>query len=205
MIRRSLPAHSSAGASQLQHNRWMRVHAVSRSTCAIALACVIPFIFVETCCAWTGKVIGVSDGDTITVLRECKPVKIRLCGVDAPEQGQDFFAAARKFTSDMVFGKIVHVAPADKDTYGRTVAWVSVDGRSLNKELVKAGFAWWYRSYSKRRYDLYTLEVLARRQKLGIWSAAKPTPPWLFRRSKQIPERSERKTGFPSASSTSKK
>lgn len=183
-MRNPLRTHSSAATPHLQKNRWIRVHAVIRTSCVIPLACLIAFILIETCCAWTGKVIGVSDGDTITVLRESKPERIRLYGVDAPEQGQDFSAAAKKFTSDMVFGKIVDVAPMDKDRYGRTVAWVSVDERSLNKELVKAGFAWWYRSYSKRRYDLYAFEMLARRQKLGIWSVPNPTPPWLFRRSK---------------------
>ncbi|AFM27507.1 thermonuclease family protein [Desulfomonile tiedjei] len=205
MRRNSLPAHLSAATSQVPHNRWIYVHGVARTTYAITLACIIPFIFIETCCAWTAKVISVSDGDTITVLRESKPEKIRLYGVDAPEHGQDFFAAAKDFTSEMVFGKIVDVAPAAKDRYGRAVAWVSVDGRSLNKELVKAGLAWWYRSYARKRYDLYTFEIMARRQKLGIWSVPKPTPPWLFRRNKQISEGSVWETGFPSATSGSKK
>ena len=40
---------------------------------------------------FTGKVVGIADGDTINVLREGKAVKVRLHGIDAPEQAQGWF------------------------------------------------------------------------------------------------------------------
>jgi len=52
-------------------------------------------------------VVGVADGDTITVLENRTQHKIRLYGIDAPEGGQDFGNRAKKFVSDLVFGKQV--------------------------------------------------------------------------------------------------
>jgi endonuclease YncB( thermonuclease family) len=84
-----------------------------------------------------GKVIGISDGDTLTVLRGREQVKIRLHGIDAPESGQDFGARAKQHASDLAFGKPVTVRPVEKDRYGRTVAEVILPGaRSLNRQMV---------------------------------------------------------------------
>src|SRR3989442_6580536 len=86
---------------------------------------------------FTGKVVSISDGDTISVLREGKAVKVRLYGVDAPEKAQAFGTQARKFTGDMVFQQTVTVAIRDTDRYGRLVGEVQLpDGRSLGQELV---------------------------------------------------------------------
>ena len=89
---------------------------------------------------FSGKVVGVSDGDTITVLQNRTPIKVRLHGIDCPEIGQDFGSRAKAFTSELVFGQVVKVVPRDTDRYGRTVADVILaDGRILNHELVRAG------------------------------------------------------------------
>ncbi|MCG8344226.1 MAG: thermonuclease family protein, partial [Chlorobiales bacterium] len=53
----------------------------------------------------TDKVIGISDGDTITMLIDGRPEKIRLHGIDSPEQGQDYGTKAKQFTSSLVYGK----------------------------------------------------------------------------------------------------
>src|SRR2546425_7886966 len=91
-------------------------------------------------------VVGVTDGDTIKVLRNGKAEKIRLHGIDCPEKSQPFGTRAKQFTSEMVFGKTVTVHVTDRDRYGRTVADVILpDGTNLNRELVKAGLAWWYK------------------------------------------------------------
>ena len=87
------------------------------------------------------RVVGVTDGDTITVLKADKTqVKIRLAKIDAPETGQDFGSRAKQAASDLAFGKDVMIRPADTDRYGRTVAEVILpDGRSLTRELVGDG------------------------------------------------------------------
>ncbi len=95
--------------------------------------------------------MGVSDGDTITVLHSGKGERIRLHGIDCPEKRQAFGNRAKQFTSKLVFAKTVTVQPVDRDRYGRTVGVVLLpDGRSLNHELVSAGLAWMYRRYTKR-------------------------------------------------------
>ena len=134
--------------------------------------------------AWEGKVVGVSDGDTIKVLKDGKHVKIRLAAIDCPEKGQPFGKKARWFTSSMVAGKVVEVWETDTDRYGRTVAFVFVSGVDLNKELLKAGLAWHYKKYSKDP-ELTKLEIQARAAKIGLWSEPDPVPPWEWRRQKK--------------------
>jgi endonuclease YncB( thermonuclease family) len=111
----------------------------------------IPFLFVlifisiaagaANAQTFTAKCIGVSDGDTITVLTsDRQQVKIRLHGIDCPEGGQAFGRKAKGFTSQLVFGKTVDVKPVTNDRYGRTVAHVFVDDKSVSHEIVAAGY-----------------------------------------------------------------
>lgn len=130
----------------------------------------------------TGKVIGVSDGDTITVLRDRTPTKIRLFGIDCPASAQDFGSRAKIATSELAFGRVVKVGPRTTDRYGRIVADVTLpDGRSLNHELVREGLAGWYRRYAPHDQTLSRLEVEARAAWRGLWSQANPVPPWEWR------------------------
>lgn len=130
---------------------------------------------------FSGRVVGVSDGDTITVLHDGLAVRIRLNGIDCPEKRQPFGQAAKRFTAKLVFGQVVTVRVKELDKYGRSVGEVLLpDGRSLNQELVRAGLAWWYRKYSDDRI-LAELEDRARRSRVGLWADADPIPPWVFR------------------------
>jgi endonuclease YncB( thermonuclease family) len=108
---------------------------MKRSVSIIWLALILLLVLPCPAGAWSGKVVGVADGDTITVLRDRQPQKIRLYGIDCPEKRQPFGKRAKQFTSDMVFGKTVEVNRIDTDRYGRTVAFVAVDERLLNEEL----------------------------------------------------------------------
>ncbi len=87
------------------------------------------------------KVIGVLDGDTIEVLKDKRPLRIRLYGIDCPEHDQDFGTKARRFKSDKVFGKTVEVVPVENDQYRRLVAKIYIDGKYLNQMIVAEGFA----------------------------------------------------------------
>jgi endonuclease YncB( thermonuclease family) len=139
--------------------------------------------------AWSGEVVDITDGDTITVLhsKTLKDVKIGLYGIDTPEKGQAFSKGARQFTSKMVFGKVVEVHRMDTDRYGRTVALVAVDKRLLNEELVKAGFAWVYDYYCSEPIceSWKNFQLRARFDKRGLWRDDNPIPPWEFRRKKR--------------------
>jgi len=134
--------------------------------------------------AWEGKVVGVTDGDTIKVLKDGKQVKIRLASIDCPEKGQPYSQVAKKFTASMVAGKVVKVWPTDTDRYGRTVAFVFVGGVDLNKELLKAGLAWHYKKYS-RDPELAKLEFEAREQKVGLWKEPGQIAPWEWGKMKR--------------------
>ncbi|HMK35898.1 MAG TPA: thermonuclease family protein [Desulfomonilaceae bacterium] len=135
--------------------------------------------------SWSGTCVGVSDGDTIRVMRGAQHMNIRLYGIDCPERGQDFGNKARRFTGDMTFGKTVGIEEMDRDPYGRIVAWVWVNGTSLNTELLKNGLAWWYRQYAPENGELRDLESSARKAKIGLWSHPNPLPPWEFRKKKR--------------------
>jgi endonuclease YncB( thermonuclease family) len=137
---------------------------------------------------FTGKVVGIADGDTINVLREGKAVKVRLHGVDTPEKAQAFGTQARQFTSELAFQQTVTVIVQTTDQYGRLVGDVLLpDGRSLNQELVKAGMAWWYRPYAPKDTLLAQLEAEARSAQRGLWADAHPVPPWQWRKGKRQP------------------
>lgn len=133
--------------------------------------------------AFEGKVVSVQDGDTLEVLRSGRAVRIRLHGVDCPEKRQPFGSAAKKLTSSLSFAQTVRVEPRDQDRYGRLVAEVFLpDGRSLNRELVKAGLAWWYKRYAPQDKELSALERKAQAEKAGLWGESEPMAPWAFRR-----------------------
>ena len=132
---------------------------------------------------FSGKVVGVSDGDTITVLRDGRGVKIRLYGVDCPESSQDFGQAAKKFTSGMVYGKTVKVEEKDSDRYGRTVGIVYVDAENLNLSLLRNGFAWYYKAYAKNEKTFASAQAKAKAAKTGLWSMPGPIAPWDYRRA----------------------
>ncbi|MCX5783443.1 MAG: thermonuclease family protein [Elusimicrobia bacterium] len=134
---------------------------------------------------FSGQVVSVSDGDTIEVLNRGKAERIRLYGIDCPEKSQAYGAKAKDFTSGLVSGKKVYVLAKDKDRYGRIVAEVRlVNGINLNRELVRNGYAWWYRQYAKERV-FEKLENEARLAKRGLWKDENPTPPWEYRKEEK--------------------
>jgi endonuclease YncB( thermonuclease family) len=130
-----------------------------------------------------GKVIRVSDGDTIAVLdKDNKTHKIRFQGIDAPESKQDFGQVSKENLSKMVFGKQVTVIYSKLDKYGRVVGKVLLDGRDINIEQIKAGLAWHYKKYEDEqppedRITYAEAERQARAARLGLWKDANPTPP----------------------------
>lgn len=132
------------------------------------------------------KVIKIKDGDTIVVLlADNTEQTLRLAEVDCPESGQAFGKNAKQFTSDQVFGKTVTFYKVGKDRYGRGVAGVFYDGdKYLSREIVKAGFGWWYFKASKNT-ELQKIQDEAKGKKLGLWADKKAISPWDFRKAKR--------------------
>ncbi len=139
---------------------------------------------------YTAQVIGIADGDTITVLTADKTQhRIRLNGIDAPETGQDFGSRAKQAASELAFGKTVTIQPHGTDRYGRTIANVTLaDGKVLNREMVKQGMAWWYRKYAPNDSELAKLETEAKHARNGLWSQPNPISPWDWRAGAGAPK-----------------
>jgi len=134
-----------------------------------------------------GRVVGVADGDTITVLDETKTQhRIRLVGIDAPEKNQAFGQKSKQSLSEMVYGKEVSVLWDKQDRYGRILGKVMMPWGDVNLAQVKAGMAWHYKRYAgdqsiKDRSAYDDEEMTARRLRKGLWADSDPTPPWDWR------------------------
>ena len=157
----------------------------------IFLAALLLLSFVTQAATIEGRVVGVADGDTITIVDNTNTqYKIRLAGIDAPEKMQPFGNVSKKSLSDMVYGKQVAVDYNKQDRYGRTVGKVIVDGVDANLEQVKRGLAWFYKKYQNEqplqdRLDYLHAQEAAEVSKVGLWAEQTPTPPWDFRKSKK--------------------
>ena len=131
------------------------------------------------------RVIRVSDGDTFTGLdAENRQIKVRLHGIDAPEAKQPFGNVSKQALSDLIAGKTVSVEEVDRDRYGRVVGRVTVGGKLVNAEQVRAGMAWRYVQFD-RRNEFGGLEEEARRQRRGLWADARPVAPWEWRKGEK--------------------
>lgn len=131
-----------------------------------------------------GKVVGITDGDTFTLLSPGKKrIKVRLYGIDCPEKGQDFASVAKERLSELIFGKPVQIAFKSYDRWGRTVGTVVCDGKNVNEILLAEGLAWHFTRYDDNA-EWSVIERNAREKKLGLWSLVNPVPPWKWRRSK---------------------
>ena len=120
-----------------------------------------------------GKVVGITDGDTLTVLDKAKQYKIRLEGINAPESHQAYGNLARKALSGKAYQKDVVVESHGRDKYGRTLGHIFTGSHWINKELVQEGWAWHYREYSKSEV-LAEAESDARTKHTGLWQDANP-------------------------------
>lgn len=133
-----------------------------------------------------GKVIGISDADTIKVFHSISAVTVRLYGIDAPESHQPYAKRAKAFVSELAFNQDVSVRIMGREKFGRTLGIVTLhDGRILNHEILRAGYAWWYERFAPNDRELKELEESARSSKRGLWKDPSPTPPWEFRKSQK--------------------
>jgi endonuclease YncB( thermonuclease family) len=147
-----------------------------------------------TATAFEARVVGVSDGDTITVLDANKTqYKIRVAGIDAPEKNQDFGNRSKEHLSDLVYGKTVNLPEAKIDKYGRTVSRVLIGKTDAGLEQIKAGMAWHYKKYEveqspEDRASYSAAETKAKEAKLGLWAQPNAVRPEDFRYASKAPK-----------------
>lgn len=152
-----------------------------RSVCralaiGLAVACLPAFA------DFTGRVVGITDGDTVQVMNDGKAVKVRLNGIDAPESRQPFGTKSKTFLSEAIAGKTVTVVEHGPDKYGRTIGDIICDGQNINHASVANGMAWWYRKYAPGDSALEIAELQAKAAGHGLWADSNPVPPWEWRK-----------------------
>ena len=174
-----------------------------RTILTIPFLCFIPLCLYAN--SFTGTVVRVADGDTCVVQKadsskfqvqgsksaRKEEVRIRLVGIDAPEKSQEHGKESADALARKILGRtvVVEYRPTSrntskalrKDRYGRIIGTVYLDNRNINQDMVRDGFAWWYRKYSKDN-NLSELETNARQQNRGLWTAENPTAPWHYRK-----------------------
>jgi micrococcal nuclease len=115
-------------------------------------------------------VARVIDGDTIEL---ANGKKVRLLGIDAPEQGQHYYEEAKEKLSKLVEGKeiVLEGDVTNTDKNGRLLRYVFVDGLFVNLELIRLGFANTYIVSPDVKYSNQFLEAeeIARKNGIGIW------------------------------------
>ena len=135
-----------------------------------------------------GLVVGVADGDTITVLDQQKNTsKIRLQGIDAPEKKQAFGEKSKQSLHDLVHGKQVRIEYDKEDKYGRIVGKITLDDLDICLQQLVLGMAWHYKKYQNEqsvadRMVYNDAELKSKSLKLGLWADETPMPPWEFRK-----------------------
>lgn len=172
---------SVALSAQVVYERCPMTPAALSNWPPLAILAAVLFCSAAAAGEWTGKVVGVTDGDTLAVMQGGRPVKVRLVEIDAPESRQAFGQRSTQSLSELCFGQEATVREQGKDRYGRVLGRVFCAGADANAEQVRRGMAWWYVRYGKD-VALKRVEAQARAARRGLWAADDPVPPWAFRR-----------------------
>ncbi|MDR7088590.1 thermonuclease family protein [Cellvibrio fibrivorans] len=157
---------------------------------SISLTVVLLFLTLPVSAQTTklyGNVVGITDGDTITILTDDKrSIKVRLVEIDAPEKNQPWGQRSKQALSNLIFSLNVSVASHGEDRYGRTLGTVYLGDLNVNKQMVVKGNAWAYTQYV-RDQDYFALQKNAESRKVGLWSLAQDqiTEPWIWRKQKK--------------------
>lgn len=140
-----------------------------------------------------GIVVGIQDGDTLTVLRNKARFSVDVAGVDAPELDQPYGKEARRMAAALVKNRVVTIRAYGTMRRGHIVGdvWLK-DRRNLAKELVRAGLAW-VKKGAAPEAEITRLESDAKAARRGLWKDIRPglvkdeepVPPWEWRQGRR--------------------
>ena len=162
----------------------MRKNAYNTTMKTLALFCLLSFSALAADTTIVGNVVGVHDGDTLTLRTYNETLKVRLFGIDTPELDQPFGNNAKGALSSLVFGKNVTVSISGQDKDDRTLGVVYVGNGNVNAQMIRMGMAWHYRQYSDS-VPMQQFEDYARMGKFVLWSEPNPIAPWDRRKGKR--------------------
>lgn len=150
---------------------------------AIAFMLLAPSVNAKTL---TGQVVGITDGDTLTLLVDRQQYKIRIAGIDAPERYQAWGDWSKTNLSRLAANQIAVADCPKVDRWGREICKVTVNTLDVGLEQIKDGLAWWYRKYAKEQSSedqsaYESAELMAKLRRLGLWGDTNPVPPWDYR------------------------
>lgn len=128
-----------------------------------------------------GRVISVSDGDTLTLLVEQSRLKVRLVDIDAPEKYQPYNTRSRASLAQLCLGKPARVHARTSHRYGRLVGQVTCAGTDANSEQVRRGMAWVFDRYAPAKSPLLAVQAEAQTARRGLWADQASVPPWEWR------------------------
>lgn len=168
----------TANAKSVSYLNWIKY--IQLMTLVLALVASSTSTYATE--TYEGTVIKVLDGDTIDILSDGQPLRIRLAQIDAPEKAQAFGKVSRQNLADLVAGRFVQIEAIDVDKYKRIIGRVEIAGRDVSAEQVRAGMAWVYRKYATDS-SLYALESRAKAEQRGLWQDNNPIAPWDWRKS----------------------
>jgi endonuclease YncB( thermonuclease family) len=130
--------------------------------------------------------IKVYDGDTATFLTTQKQkLKVRLYGIDAPEKKQAFGETSTKVLREIILSNYCNLKIYSKDRYGRSVGEIFYKKHNINIEMVRGGYAYWYKKYSPKRKDYQSAQEEAKERKKGVWSNPNAIKPSEYRKQKK--------------------
>lgn len=164
---------------------------------AVALGCPATAASTPRATGSPGRVVGIQDGDTLTLLTaDHQQVRIRVGDIDAPEHDQPHGDRSKRMLSDLAFGRDAELTVLDVDSYGRSVCRVRVGQENVNAAMVRQGGAWVFTRYN-RDPSLVSLEAEARAARRGLWNLpeAERVPPWEWRAAKREQRERRRAAG----------
>jgi len=159
-----------------------------------AVVCLIAAASVSAQSTLSGFVVGVTDGDTLTLLDDSKQQhRIRLDGIDAPESGQPFGNRAKQSLAALAFDRRAEATCAKTDRYERRICKVTVGRVDLGLEQIRRGLAWHLKRYESEqsaedRAAYAAAEAEARQSGRGLWRDRMPVPPWEWREGRRKPQ-----------------
>jgi len=151
----------------------------------IAATCTL-MITTASADTFTGRVVEITDGDTLILLIGRQHRTIKIAAIDAPERYQAWGDPSRTNLSRLALNQTAVATCTQLDRSGNNICKLTVSTLDIGLEQIKDGMAWWFRQdaneQSAEDQSVYgSAELMAKLTRQGLWRDTNPIPPWRFR------------------------